>query len=438
VKSALLLALLLWQAAAASVAQTAIQTADQSADPHYFRYERSVAAPSAGQACAVLDAQTFAHAAASLKDLRLYTGIGTPTPREVPYAITLSQPAEPDSTPARVVNLGVRNGSIVFDLQMPPRPYTEVTLDLAGQDYIATATVAGSSAPRAASTSLGQYTLFDLTSQHLSHNSTLHLQESTFPWLHVVLTVSPAPGARAFRPTPRMVLGVTVPPSREAQILYTTAAKTTAIANHERQSIATFTVPARVPVERVSFELAPGYTANFSRDVHIFDRPQGTPATSGENHTGTILRVRLNQAGREIRQQQLSIPATIGSNLQDPATVDVVVENGDDPPLPITAVRLEMRERSLCFNAPSAQPLTLYYGDPALAAPVYDFARLFSAAARTTVARLGAEQQNPAYQSRPDTRPLTERYPDLLWIALLAVICALAFVAIRSSKTLPR
>jgi hypothetical protein len=44
--------------------------------------------------------------------------------------------------------------------------------------------------------------------------------------------------------------------------------------------------------------------------------------------------------------------ATIGSNLQDPATVDVVVENGDDPPLPITAVRLEMRQRSLCSNQP--------------------------------------------------------------------------------------
>jgi hypothetical protein len=430
VKSLLLLALFFLQAA--TVAST------QATGPQYSRYERTATAPGAGQACAVLDAETFAHAAASLKDLRLYQGIGTPDPREVPYAITLSEPAQADSTPARIVNLGARNGSIVFDLQMPPRPYTEVTLNLAGQDYIAAATVSASTTPGADATSLGQFTLFDLTAQHLSHNTTLHLQESTFPWLHVVLAASPAPGTHAFRPTPQMVLGAIVPPSREAQTLYTTAAETRAIANHGRQSIATFTLPPRVPVERISFEIAPGFKGNFSRDVHIYDRPEGAPATSGESLAGSILRVRLTQDGREIRQQELSIPATIGSNLQGPATVDVVVENGDDAPLPITAVRLEMRRRSLCFNAPSAQPLVLYYGDPALAAPVYDYSRLFSASARTARAQLGPEQLNPAYRPRPDTRPLTERYPDLLWIVLLAVICALAFVAIRSSKSLPR
>lgn len=435
-KSALLLALLSCLAAAAP-SQTADQPTTQTADPHYFRYQRSVAAPAAGQACAVLDAETFAHASASLKDLRVYDGIGTPTPREVPYAITLSEPAEPDSTPARVVNLGLRDGSIVFDLQMPPRPYTEVALDLAGQDYIATAAVSGLAKPGAPATSLGQFTLFDLTSQHLSQSTTLHLQESNFPWLHIVLTASPAPGTRGFRATPQMVVGATVPPSREAQILYTTAA-TAAIVNHERQSIATFTLPARVPVERVSFELAPTFKGNFSRDVHIFDRPEGTPATSGETLAGAIQRVRLTQAGREIRHEQLNVPATIGSNLQNAAKVEVVVENGDDQPLPITAVRLQMRERNLCFSAPSSQPLTLYYGDPALAAPVYDYSRIFSPTAHTSIARLGPERENPDFQPRPDTRPLTERYPDLLWIALLAVVCALAFIAIRSSKSLPR
>lgn len=423
--------LFLWQAVAVSTAQTA--------DPHYFRYDRSVVAPGAGQACAVLDARTFAHAAASLKDLRLYEGIGTATPREVPYAITLSEPVEPDSASARIVNLGERNGTIVFDLQMPPRPYTEVTLDLAGRDYIATASVYGSDKPGAApATDLGQFTLFDLTSQHLSHSTTLHLQESTFPWLHVALSVRAAPGSHSFAVTPKMVLGATVPPSREAQILYVTAAETTAIVNHERQSIATFTLPERVPVERVDFDIAPDFKGNFSRDVHIFDRPKGAPETSGESLSGTISRVRLTQGAQEIRQQQLSVPATIGSNLQGPATVEVVIENGDDAPLPITRVRLEMRERNLCFHAPSATPLTLYYGDPAVDVPVYDFARLFSATAPTEQARLGAEQTNPVYHPRPDSRPLTERYPDLLWIALLAAIFSLAFVAIRAAKTLPR
>lgn len=428
-----ILTLLLWQAVTAPLVQT--QTPTQIANQQYFRYQRSVAVPaSPGQTCVVLDSQAFAHAAPSLKDLRLYQNA-----REIPYAVTLSEPTQPDSTPARVLNLGSRNGSIVFDLEMPSRPYTEVNLNIDGQDYLATATVSGKTNPHdAAATNLGEFTLFDLTSQRLSHNTTLHLQESSFPWLHIVLTASPAPGTHIFRPKPQIVLGATVPPSREAQSLYTTAAETTTITQHGRQSIATFTLPERVPVERISFDVAPSFKANFSRDVHVYDRPEGTPATSGENVAGTILRVRLTQTGREIRQQQLSVPATIGSNMQSPATLDVVVENGDDPPLPITAVRLEMRQRNLCFEAPTIQPLTLYYGDPALAAPQYDYARLFSSATHINPAQLGPEQLNPGYHPRPDGRPFTERYPDLLWIALLIVICSLAFVAIHSAKTLPR
>ena len=73
--------------------------------------------------------------------------------------------------------------------------------------------------------------------------------------------------------------------------------------------------------------------------------------------------MQLTQAGREIRQQQLSVPATLGANMQGAATVEVAVDNGDDTPLPITAVRLEMRQRKLCFAAPTAQPVTLFYGD---------------------------------------------------------------------------
>ena len=198
----ILLVLLFWQAAAAPWVQTA--------DPHYFRYQRTLTLPSGpGQACVVIDAPVFAHAAPSLKDLRLYQDT-----REVPYAITLSEPTQPDTATARVLNLGSRNGSIVFDLEMPSRPYTEVLLNLDAQDYIATATVTGIASPRAAGTSLGEFTLFDLTSQHLSHSTTLHLQESTFPYLHVILTASRAPGTRTFKPTPQIVTGATVPPSR--------------------------------------------------------------------------------------------------------------------------------------------------------------------------------------------------------------------------------
>jgi hypothetical protein len=441
VKSALLLAFLLWQSA--TVPETSL------ADRHYLRYQRAVSSPSgSGPTCAVIDPQIFPHAANSLKDLRLYQGT-----HETPYAITLSEPQQPDSDTAQIRNLGLRGNNIVFDLEMPNRPYTDVTLNLAGQDFIATATVSGTHDPNYSNqTSLGDFTLFDLTTQHLSRSTTLHLQETSLPYLHVELAVSPAPGAHIFTAPPQtlqqMVLGVTVPPSREAQSLYTTAAATTAITQRGHQSIATFALPERIPIERISVDIPPTFKANFSRDVHISDHPSDTPGTAdtpaaaSETLAGTIFRVHLTESGREIRQQQLSVPATLGSNMQSAATVEVAIDNGNDTPLPIAAVRLEMRQRKLCFDAPPttqpAQPLTLFYGDPSLTAPRYDYARLFSPSREIHTAQLSTEQLNPAYRDRPDQRPLTERRPHLLWIVLLAVICILAIVAIRSSKAVHR
>jgi hypothetical protein len=416
----------LWVQAAGAQGPTASQ--------EYFEYHRSVTtAANSGEACAVIDPGIFPHAAPSLKDLRLYQG-----GQAVPYAITLSEPAQLDSEQARVLNLGMKGGAVVFDLEMPGRAYTDVALDLGGKDFLATATVAGMNSLGDAGTRLGEFTLFDLSSQRLSRNTTLHLQESSFQYLHVSMTASPAPGAVEFAVGPQMVLGATVPPSREAQTLFTTAITIKDIQQRGRETVGSAVVPARMPVERVSFVLASSYKGNFSRNVRVTAQVTGEPAldTAG----GTILHVHLMNRGREVQQDELSVPAVMGANLKDSAKVEVAVENGDDMPLPITAIVLEMRERKLCFDEKAAlgTGLELYYGDSALMAPQYDFARLFSPSESLAQAQIGPEQKNASYRERPDTRSFEERHPGLLWVVLLIVICVLAVVALRSSKALPR
>jgi hypothetical protein len=79
--------------------------------------------------------------------------------------------------------------------------------------------------------------------------------------------------------------------------------------------------------------------------------------------------------------------------------------------------------------------LALYYGDPGLPAPVYDYERLFVAAEKPLGAELGGEVLNPGFRPPPaEERPFTERHPEVLWIALIAVICALGVVALKSSR----
>lgn len=399
----------------------------------FFQFRRSVTPPSAGQTCVVLDASVFAHAEPFLKDLRLAVTDAAGT-RDLPYVITLSEAQQSDSEPAPVLNLGTRGQALSFDLQMPPRPYTEVRLDLAAQDFLATAVVTGIQHPGdTAGTALGSFTLFDLTSQHLARNTVLHLQESTFPYLHVTLTASPSGGGSSHLTAPSILRGATVPPSREAQTLFTVAAQTSAIEQRPRQSLARLQIPQRVPIERVSFRLDPAFHANFSRDVLVSSHALGAPANSGDSVQGTIQHVDLTEAQREIHLTELSLPAILGANLQSPAEVDVAVQNGDDAPIPITAVQLEMRRRALCFQSLDHQQFTLFYGDPQLDAPVYDLARTYTPAAHSTAAVLGPEEPNPGFHPRPDVRPFTERHPHLLWIALLLTVCVLALVAFRSA-----
>jgi hypothetical protein len=460
--SASLLLLLLWQAAP--------RDEPPVAQPEHMRYRRLLnVPPEAGQVCTVLDAQIFPHAEPSLKDLRVFplnagpsssgpskgAHVQTSGPHEVPYAITLSETTSQDIRAAKVLNLGTSGKSgggseplIVFDLEMPERPYTDVILGLGGADFLATATVSGLETLGGKATALGVFTLFDLTSQHLSRDATLPLPESTFRYLHVVVSVSPAPGttSQTGRFGPAMVEGAGVPPSREAQTIYTTVATVatpTATPSPTRKTRFDFVLPLRVPVERVSFDLPPAYAGNFSRDVVVRATPDSVTgnvegmALPTEPIMGTISRVHAVQAGRRINEEALSLPATIGSNLQSAAHVSVEIDNGDDLPLPIAAVRLEMRQRKLCFDAPvnTGSGIALYYGDPALLAPVYDYQRLFEPSEKSLVATLGPEQLNPDYHPPPvEARPFTERHPEVLWIALIGVICVLGIVALKSSR----
>jgi hypothetical protein len=439
-KAAVLVAVLLWQAAPAKDPPVA--------QPEMMRYMRELRMPAGGgQTCAVLDAPIFPHAEPSLNDLRLFPlHTAGAHAHETPYAITLSEPATEETEPARVLNLGTgEDGSIVFDLEMPRRPYTDVTLNLdpAAHDFLATATVSGGDTETGARTSLGSFTLFDLASQHLSRDTTLPLSESSFGYLHVSLRIAAAHGANADAPrfVPGIVDGAQVPPSREAQTLYTTIAETSSIATVGRESRAAFDIPARVPVERISFQLANGFTGNFSRDVRITALAKSSgPADAertpmSETVNGSILRVHEDEQGREIRTEQLGVAAILGSNLQSAAKVEVTVENGDDQPLPIVAVRLEMRQRKICFDAAAAGgDVGLYYGDPRLIAPVYDYQRMFVASDKAAVAQLGPEMENPRYRPSADTRSFTERHPETLWIALLVVIGALGTVALHSAR----
>ena len=411
------------------------------ADPQHLRYERALALPAnaSGIACAVLDATVYAHSAsASADDLRVFRNASSGQQQEIPFVVSYSEAQPTDATTATVHNLSLRNGTLVFDLAMPPRAYTLVDLQLAAQNFIATADVSGSDGPSAPSRPLGTFILFDLTQQHLARSTSLALQESTFAQLHIQLHLHRIDGGRFPNLSTAIIEGATVPASREAQTLYTVVASTRSIIQQGSTSLAQLDAPAHVPIERVHFLLDPAYPSDFlrsvsiraERDSHISPQPQ-------EVIDGEIWRVtRAADASGDpaIHAAALSIPAVIASNLHAPAILRIEINNATNPPLPLKAVQLEMRQRTLCFDAAPGSAYTLADGDDGLRASVYDLSRLTALPPRPIVATLGREEFNQQYLQRKTAITYKERNPEQRWVELLAALAVVAAFASSHTK----
>jgi hypothetical protein len=103
--------------------------------------------------------------------------------------------------------------------------------------------------------------------------------------------------------------------------------------------------------------------------------------------------------------------------------------------LRITGARLRQYERRIYFDCDAGTSLELYYGDPKLSAPLYDYAKLFQTDANASQVQVDAEETNSKYTGRPDDRPWSERHPAILWAAILAAVMALGAIAVRSMKS---
>lgn len=431
-KALLAPALLLFQMAVA---------AGPVADPVHLLWQRPVIVPvgATGSACAVLDARVFAHAASrSLDDMRLYAQPGTAEEIETPFALTENAAVPVEADHPAVSHLKAQGAVISFDLAMPSRPYSEVDLDLAAKDFVAMAHVTGSGPSAPTPVDLGTFTLFDLGSQHLSRSTALPLEEATLATLHVRLQFATPDGKSLVLPA-SVVKGAEVPPSRLAQTLYTPVARSTDVQQVGESTLMRFHVPAHVPVERATVVLDPGFHDNFVRKVTVADTAQvQDTGGSEESVEGQISRENLDSPKLEnapaIHQEHLSVDAVLAANLRQPAVVTVSIFNGKQKPLPVRAVELEMRQRRICFDAAPQTTYTLRYGDAALRAPFYDYARLFDPNAPAGVATLGPEQRNPRYRPRPDTRSYSQRHPEVLWVVLFGFVAVLGAILIGTLK----
>jgi len=378
----------------------------------YFTNVRDIRISQTGvQNYFVVDEEVWNRARPDLADLRIYDGES-----QVQYALSEQRGGiSSREAVAKVLNLGSVGGRTEFDLDMGQiAEYDRIRLSLDAKDFVVTASVAGSNeldARKAAQ--LPPATLYDFTREDLGTNRVLKVPPSSFHYLHVKLAggISPA-----------QVKGASVYNLQETKTVWTSVGSCGAPSQIERTTVMVCNAPMHVPVDRVRFEVD-SKQVNFRRSVILSD-------TGNLGYgSGEITRVRMNRAGTAVVSEEMDVPLK-GSSGQ----LKITVDNGDNPPLAISGAQLLSVERRVYFDPPGKSPLRLYYGDPKLESPVYDYARFFKADAAAAQAELGAAAHNAAYSGRPDDRPWSERHTAILWLAMLLAVAVLAALAIRGLK----
>lgn len=114
----------------------------------------------------------------------------------------------------------------------------------------------------------------------------------------------------------------------------------------------------------------------------------------------------------------------------------VEILNGNDAPLTPVQLTASMVPRLILFRPVQGRSYRLAYGNGKAQPPQYDLERTLhvSAADKPFAAELGPEQENGGYK---DPRPFSERYPELLWVALALAVVARAYTALRTLRTRP-
>ena len=101
-----------------------------------------------------------------------------------------------------------------------------------------------------------------------------------------------------------------------------------------------------------------------------------------------------------------------------PRYLRLVIQNQDDPPLPVEGIALSGVTRRVLFLAQPGASYSLYYGNGDARVPAYDLARLlpYLDTENPIAATPGPQQENPRFD-KPQT-PFSERYPWLIAVAV--------------------
>jgi len=398
----------------AMIAIVALAVAPHEASIPYFSNVRDVRISTPDrQNYLVLDPEIWEHARPDLADIRLYDGHS-----QVPYVLQQRTARVSNvEQPAKILNLGKVGDHPEFDLDVGSiAQYDRVRVEVDAKDFVNSVLLFGEDQLGPGNrTQLGPATLYDFSREKLGSNAVLSIPTSSFPYLHIQLS----PGIR-----PEQVKSAAVFDVQEQKAAWTKVGQCGTPVQKDTTTEIQCDVPARVPLDRVQLNIAADQI-NFRRNVTVLN------SGGAQIANGNISRVRVTHQGKTISSEDLAV--SIWSPHKDHIVVSI--QNGDDRPLSVSSVELLATERRVYFDPGGKSFLKLYYGDPKLEPPVYDYAKFFEEDPSAVEAQLGPDRHNAEYTGRPDERPWSERHKSVLWVAMLIAVALLSALAVRGLRT---
>lgn len=168
-------------------------------------------------------------------------------------------------------------------------------------------------------------------------------------------------------------------------------------------------------------------------DARLFDRTVIVQTVS-DNHRSRRPQWLANSAWRSADPELLPPVFETDLVVRNTRAIEVVIDEGDNAPLPITSAQLVLPSRALRFYHPGT-PLFLLYGNPRASAPRYDIALI--------APRLFGE---PAHELTLPAAAIDERTDDAapgrkwFWIAIIVAAVVLVAILLRllvSGETSP-
>jgi len=307
--------------------------------------------------------------------------------REVPYVI-LENAFSPE--PAKTYDLTIKNyatdtDSATLTLELPKQhePIERIDLDIAERDFTKRATVYGSHNGREWRR-LAEDAVYDFSSQVDLRKTLIKIEKTDYRYFRLRLKDEPAfkgqgqsirltydgldltvNDVKAKKLKINRILGSTRRGKAKPDVLDEALFKEFP-SSHDDKGNTILLLEAGLPFERIEFTIAgPSY---FYRNVQIYTSESGKEGSFRLLTKGVIYRFPLGQSD----QERNFIEHSSGRHL----FYRIVLENGDNPPLEVSAVKLRWIRRNLYFVAiSSGGPYRIYLGNAGLERPNYDLAK---------------------------------------------------------------